>query len=69
MSGQVNARGDAVARGVACGARVMEGGEAMKAMLAGFAAAIAIAIAANFILGQIGFSSAERSASAAVRLR
>ena len=40
----------------------------MKAMWAGFAAIIVITIAAYFILGEVGFSSAERGSSDAVRL-
>lgn len=40
----------------------------MKAMLSGFAAAILIAIAASFVLDEIGFSAAERQSGGAVRL-
>ncbi len=40
----------------------------MKAMWAGFAAIIVITIAAYVILGEVGFSSAERGAGDAVRL-
>jgi hypothetical protein len=40
----------------------------MKAMLTAFAAIVLIAIGANFILGNAGFSSAERNAGPSVRL-
>jgi len=40
----------------------------MKTMLTAFAAIIVIAVGANVILGQAGFSSQERTAGAAVRL-
>ncbi|MGH1412558.1 MAG: hypothetical protein ACRBB0_03635 [Pelagimonas sp.] len=40
----------------------------MKAMWAGFAATVIIAIAANFALAQIGFSSEDRYSGASVRL-
>lgn len=40
----------------------------MKAMLAAFATIVVIAVGSNLILGQIGFSSAERSSGSAVRL-
>ena len=40
----------------------------MKAMMTGFAAMIVISLGAWFALGEIGFSSAERQSSAAVRL-
>lgn len=40
----------------------------MKAMWAGFLAAIVIAVGANYILGEIGFSSADRQTGDAVRL-
>lgn len=40
----------------------------MKAMLAAFAAIALIAIGANVILDQVGFSSAERGTGSAVRL-
>ena len=40
----------------------------MKPMFAGFAAIIVIAVVAPFVLETLGFSSAERSASNAVRL-
>ena len=40
----------------------------MKAMFAGFAAMILIGIGAYFALGEIGFSSADRQSSPAVRL-
>lgn len=40
----------------------------MKAMLAAFAAIVIIAIAADFGLEQAGFSAAERTTGAAVRL-
>ncbi len=40
----------------------------MKAMLAAFAATALIAVGANFALGNAGFSSEERGASASVRL-
>jgi hypothetical protein len=40
----------------------------MKAMLTAFAAIVVIAIGANQILDQTGFSSAERATSSSVRL-
>ncbi|WP_299725983.1 hypothetical protein [uncultured Tateyamaria sp.] len=40
----------------------------MKAMLTAFAATAVIAIGADFILGQAGFSSQEQATGAAVRL-
>lgn len=40
----------------------------MKAMLSAFAAIALIAIGANFILNNAGFSSQEQSSSASVRL-
>jgi len=40
----------------------------MKAMLTAFAAIALIAVGANFILGNAGFSSEERSSSSSVRL-
>lgn len=40
----------------------------MKAMWAGFAGAIVIAVAASFVLDEIGFSAAERQSGDAVRL-
>ncbi|MHA6262387.1 hypothetical protein ACXYMO_04225 [Arenibacterium sp. CAU 1754] len=40
----------------------------MKAMFAAFATMIVIAIAAPFILEQIGFSAADRTTSTAVRI-
>ncbi len=40
----------------------------MKAMLAGFAAIVVIAVAADFTLEQMGFASADRQSGAAVRL-
>ena len=40
----------------------------MKAMLAAFAVIALIAIGANVILDQVGFSSAERGTGSAVRL-
>ncbi len=40
----------------------------MKAMWAGFAGVIVITIAAYFILGEVGYSSAERGSGDAVRL-
>jgi len=40
----------------------------MKAMFAAFAAIIVIAVGANLILGQAGFSAQDRTAGAAVRL-
>jgi len=40
----------------------------MKTMLTAFAAIVVIAVGANFILGQAGFSSQDRTAGAAVRL-
>ena len=40
----------------------------MKAMLAAFAAIVIIAIAADFGLERAGFSSADRTTGAAVRL-
>ncbi len=40
----------------------------MRVMLAAFAATIIIAFAANFVLGEFGFSSQERYASDNVRL-
>lgn len=40
----------------------------MKAILAGFAATIVIAIAANFGLAEIGFSAQDRYSSDSVRL-
>ena len=40
----------------------------MKAMFAGFAAIIVIAFGADVVLDQIGFSSADRTAGADVRL-
>ena len=40
----------------------------MKAMLLAFAAVAVIAIGANMFLGQVGFSSQERTAGPAVRL-
>ena len=40
----------------------------MKAMLAGFAAIIVVAVGADFALDEIGFSSEERNSGAAVRL-
>ena len=40
----------------------------MKAMWAGFAAIIVITVAAYFILGEVGFSAAERGSGDAVRL-
>ncbi|MCV6585345.1 MAG: hypothetical protein OIF47_07405 [Marinibacterium sp.] len=40
----------------------------MKAMFAGLAAVIVIGIAAYLVLGEIGFSSAERRSGDAVRL-
>ncbi|MDO6482637.1 hypothetical protein Q4525_04940 [Shimia thalassica] len=40
----------------------------MQAMLAGFAAIIIIAIGANLVLDQIGFSSQDRYSGADVRL-
>ena len=40
----------------------------MRAMWAGFAGVIVITIAAHFILGEVGFSSAERATGDAVRL-
>ncbi len=40
----------------------------MKSMLAAFVVIALIAVGANLILGNAGFSSQERSTSAAVRL-
>ncbi len=40
----------------------------MKAMLAAFVAIVVIAVGANYILGQVGFSSQDRTAGDAVRL-
>lgn len=40
----------------------------MKAMLSAFAAIAIIAVGSNLILGNVGFSSQERTSSAAVRL-
>ncbi|WP_425099451.1 hypothetical protein [Tropicibacter sp. S64] len=40
----------------------------MKAMLAGFAAAVLIAVGAYYGLHEIGFSSAEQASGPAVRL-
>ncbi|WP_281347161.1 hypothetical protein [Tritonibacter litoralis] len=40
----------------------------MKVMLAGFAAIAIIAVAADFVLDEIGFASAERQSGANVRL-
>lgn len=40
----------------------------MKAMLIAFVAIAVIAVGANYILGQAGFSSQERTAGSAVRL-
>lgn len=40
----------------------------MKAMLAGFAAIVVIAVGANLVLKQMGFSSADQTAGNAVRL-
>ncbi len=40
----------------------------MKAMLTAFAATAVIAIGADFILDQVGFSSQERTTGSAVRL-
>jgi hypothetical protein len=40
----------------------------MKAQLSAFAAIVIIAIGANIILGQLGFSSSEMSAGINVRL-
>lgn len=40
----------------------------MKAMLTAFAAMVIIAIAAPVILDQLGFSAADQTSSAAVRL-
>lgn len=39
----------------------------MKAMLYSFAAIVIIAIGANYVLGSLGFSSAERYSGASVR--
>ena len=40
----------------------------MKAMMFAFVAIAVIAVVANFGLGEIGFSSAEKNTSTAVRL-
>lgn len=40
----------------------------MKAMLTGFAAMLVIAVAAQFILDEVGYSSQERFSGSAVRL-
>lgn len=40
----------------------------MKAMWAGFLTAIVITIGASFVLGELGFSSADRQTGDAVRL-
>ena len=40
----------------------------MKAMFIAFAAIAIIAVGSNLILGQVGFSSQDRSAGSAVRL-
>lgn len=40
----------------------------MKAMMAGFAAMIVIGLGAWLVLGEIGFSSADRMSSPSVRL-
>ena len=40
----------------------------MKPMISAFAAILAIAVGAYFILGEIGFSSKERATGDAVRL-
>ena len=40
----------------------------MKAMMSAFAAIVVIAVGANAILGNAGFSSQEQGASASVRL-
>lgn len=40
----------------------------MKAMMAAFAATIVIAIGANFVLKEVGFSAQERTAGISVRL-
>lgn len=40
----------------------------MKAMLVAFAAITVIAIGSNLILGNVGFSTAERGSGPAVRL-
>ncbi len=40
----------------------------MKAMWVGFAATIVITVSAYFVLGEIGFSSAERGLGEAVRI-
>jgi hypothetical protein len=40
----------------------------MKAMLIAFASIALIAVGSNMILGQVGFSSQDRTAGSAVRL-
>ena len=40
----------------------------MKAFLASLAALVVIVVGADLLLGEIGFSSAERTSGAAVRL-
>ncbi|KIN70157.1 hypothetical protein Z946_11 [Sulfitobacter noctilucicola] len=40
----------------------------MKAMIIAFVAVAVIAVGANLILGQVGFSSQDRTAGSAVRL-
>ncbi|SDE50797.1 hypothetical protein [Ruegeria marina] len=40
----------------------------MKAMLAGFAAMIVIGLGAWYVLGEMGFASAERMSGPSVRL-